>query len=141
MDVSEQCRDQLPQVRSHVCLQQVGAKQSDATVDVEADAAGRDDAVAISVGGGDSTDGEAVAPVDVGHGHGAADDARQESHVGHLLDRLVPCDMREKAVVGVYAPGHPHAPLVLLGQLPGVFVKPLENLGPVHGRLHLRLNV
>ena len=55
-----------------------------AAVDVEADAAGRDDAV----GGAHrrhAADREAVAPVDVGHRHARLDDPRQRRDVGDLL--------------------------------------------------------
>lgn len=50
---------------------EVGAQEAHAAVDVKPDAAGRDDGVGLGrVKGGHVADGEAVAGVQVGHGHG-----------------------------------------------------------------------
>ena len=73
---------------SDVVVGEVRPEQSDATVDVEADAAGADDA-GLHVDGGDATDGEAVPLVTVGHHDGEALDTRQGRDVPYLLERLV----------------------------------------------------
>jgi hypothetical protein len=71
---------------AHVGLRQVGAQEAHAAVDVEADAARRHDGRRVPhVEGGHVADGEAVAAVHVGHGHGLFDNARQRRHVGDLL--------------------------------------------------------
>jgi hypothetical protein len=81
-----------------------------AAVDVEADAARRDDAVG-GVHGRHAADGKAIAPVDVGHGETRFDDPRQRRDVGDLVKRLVAAGDREQLVAGVDKPGHAHVPL------------------------------
>src|SRR3989304_3333328 len=58
---------------------------ADAAGDVEADPARGDDAL-LGIEGGDAPDGEAVAPVGVGHGEGGGENAGQGRDV---RDRLV----------------------------------------------------
>ena len=71
-----------------VRLRQVRAQQPHAAVDVEADAARRDDrARVVHVERGDVADREAVARVDVGQPDRRAHDARQRGDVRELLHR------------------------------------------------------
>ena len=66
--VAEQILDQRAQMRLDLAVEEVDAHQADAAVDVVADAAGRNDAAFVRIGGADAADAEAVAPVDVRHG-------------------------------------------------------------------------
>ena len=75
--------------RAHVVELELRAHQSHATVDVEADAARRDDAVGL-IHGRHAADGEPVAPVDVRHRDARGDDAGERGHVRDLLERLDP---------------------------------------------------
>ena len=76
-------------IRGATCSRlQPRAEQAHPAVDVVAHAAGGDDAL-FQVEGRHAADGEAVAPVDVGHGQGGAHDPRQGCDVGHLLQALV----------------------------------------------------
>ena len=62
-----------------------GKQVADAAGDVEADAAGRDDAAGLGVERGDAADRKTVAPMGVGHGEGGFLDAGQGGHVGNLF--------------------------------------------------------
>src|SRR5207302_2014248 len=62
------------------------ADQTDAARDVEPDPSRRDDTAPARVGGGQATDGTAVAPVDVRHGEGGRHDAGEGRDVRHLLE-------------------------------------------------------
>ena len=94
-------------------------QQPDATGDVEADAAGRDDPSGAHVGGGHAADREPVAPVHVRHRVGGLHDARQGRDVGDLLQRVV------TGVAGQQLPGReddprdPHRALALDAVAPG----------------------
>ena len=66
-----------------------GKQVADAAGDVEADAAGRDDAAGLGVERGDAADRKTVAPMGVGHGIGGLDDAGEAGDVGRLLQDLV----------------------------------------------------
>ena len=113
--------------RPHVFDAEPRAHQPHAAVDVEADAARRDDAVGL-VHGRDAADGKAVAPVDVRHRDAGAHDAGQGRDVGHLLQRLLVTGLLEEARVRVHAPGHAH--LVIAGDLVDELAGPLD----AHGR-------
>src|SRR6185295_5255606 len=58
--------------------------------------------------GGDAADGEAVAPVEVGHGERVADDAGEMGDVADLLDRLVGLLRLHELARGIDAPGDAH---------------------------------
>ena len=77
---------QLAQLRAHLRLAEIGAHQPHAAIDIETDAARRDDA-ARHIGGADAADRKAVALVDVGHRQARADDAGQRRDVGGLFER------------------------------------------------------
>ena len=65
--------------RLDVVARQAGVQAAHAAGDVEADAARGHDAALVRVEGRHAADGEAVAPVRIGHGVGRADDARAAS--------------------------------------------------------------
>jgi hypothetical protein len=99
--------------------------------DVEAHAARGDDAAALGVEGRHTADGEAVAPVGVGHGIGGLHDAGQGGHVGDLLvDLLV--HIAHQGLAGIDDGRHVHVALGL--DAPGEVVYALELL-QVHGGL------
>jgi hypothetical protein len=77
--------DQLTEPWTHLGLGEIGPQHAHAAVDVEADAARRDDA-AVGAKCGHSADGEPVAPVTVGHAQRRPHDAGQTGHVGDLLE-------------------------------------------------------
>ena len=122
-DVVEQGIDQVIHAAGHLLPLQLGAEQAYAAIDVVADAAGRDDAV-YRVKGRHAADGEAVAPMDVGHGHGGPHDSRQGGDVGHLLEALILLDG------GQHLPGTedqpPGAHFAFPGNLPAIVVELLE---------------
>ena len=98
---------------------QARAEQAHPAVDVVAHAAGGDDAL-IRVEGRHAADGEAVAPVDVGHSQGGTHDPRQGGDVGHLLEALVGLKAREHLLGTKDQP--PGAHLALPRNLPAVLV-------------------
>ena len=118
-DVGEQGVHQGFHPGRHLLPAQPRAEQAHPAVDVVAHAAGGDDAL-VQVEGRHAADGEAVAPVDVGHGQGGAHDPRQGGDVGHLLEALVCLDRREHLFGAKDQP--PGAHLALPGNLPAVFV-------------------
>jgi len=75
-DVAEELIHQWPDSILGFAPLEIGPQQPDAAVDVVTAPSGRDDAPFLRVGGGDSTDAESVAPVDVGHGQAGLLDAR-----------------------------------------------------------------
>ena len=83
-------------------------QQANAAVDVEPDAAGRDDAF-LGVHRGDPADGKAVAPVHVGHGQRVPDDAGQVRDVDELRERRVVAQRRHLRLAGVDARRDTHA--------------------------------
>lgn len=89
--VPVQLVDELVPPPVEVLYRQVGPDQADPAVDVEPYAA-RGDGAGAGVHRGDAADGEAVAPVYVRHGHGAADDPGEAGDVGGLLRRVVRAD-------------------------------------------------
>ena len=66
---------------------QITAQEAYAAVDIVADPAGRNDSF-FGIKGSDSADRETIAPMDVWHGHGWADDAGQGCDVADLLEGL-----------------------------------------------------
>src|SRR6185369_13428037 len=118
-DGGEQRDGEPREVRAHVRSVEPGTQETDAAVDVEADAARRDHAL-VRVDGGDAADGEAVAPVEVGHGERVADDAGQVRDVHHLRERGVVAQLAHELIAGVDAPGHAHA--AVPGDLPYLVV-------------------
>jgi hypothetical protein len=101
-DRAVQRRGELAQLGPHVGHLQIGSDQPDAAVDVVAHAA-RGEHALVGVEGGHAADGEAVAPVDVGHGEGGADDPRELGDVGNLLGGAVLLDGAHHLFGGVDA--------------------------------------
>ena len=118
-DVGEQGVHQGFHPGRHLLPAQSRAEQAHPAVDVVAHAAGGDDAL-FQVEGRHAADGEAVAPVDVGHGQGGSHDPRQGGDVGHLLEALVFLEHREHLLGAKDQP--PGAHLALPGNLPAVLV-------------------
>ncbi len=84
-----------------------GRQGAHAAGNIEADAAGRHHAAGLGIEGGDAADGEAVAPMGVGHGIGGAHDAGQGRDIGDLLGDLV-VHVADQRLIGVDHGGHPH---------------------------------
>ncbi len=127
--VLEEPVGELPDDRPDLVLPQAGADETGAAVDVEADAAGRDDAV-VETHRRHAADREAVPPVDVGHRQRVADDPRQEGDVGDLLDSLVLRHRPQHALIGEDEAGDAHAALVAHRQPPAVLVDLLQHVEP-----------
>jgi hypothetical protein len=70
--------------RVHFLAAQIGDKEPDAAVDVEAHAVGADHALILRIEGRDPPYGKAVAPVDVRHGQGRLDNPGKRGHVADL---------------------------------------------------------
>ena len=86
---------------------QAGAKGPHAAGDVEADAAGRDDAAGVRIERRDAADGKAVAPMGVRHGVRGLHDPRQGRDVRRLLvDLLV--HLPDQLLIREDDHGHPH---------------------------------
>jgi hypothetical protein len=118
-DELPQRRDEVGEVRPHVIVEvQIAAKQAHAAADVEANSPRRDHAVPVHVRGRDPADGEAVPPVDIGHGARRADDPRQGGHVGDLLRGAVLERLREQLLGREDPPRHAHSVPVVGRQLP-----------------------
>src|SRR5262249_9980333 len=128
------------EVRLDVAVEEVGADEADAAVDVVADAAGRDDAAFVRIGGADAADAEAVTPVDVRHGETRLLNARQKRDVGDLLGRLVRFDAFDELFVGEDQPVDAHAFLVGFGNAVAARVDLLERAGKLHFVGHVRLS-
>ena len=78
--------------RKNVLDRQAGSHRADATRNIEADAARRDDAAELRVEGRHPADRKAVAPMRIRHGVASLDDAGQRSDIGRLFARLSrPC--------------------------------------------------
>ena len=110
---------------------EVGAYEPDPAVDVETDAA-RGYGPGLRIHGGHTADGEPVAPVYVGHGHGAADDPGEAGHVGRLEGGVVFPDLREHPLAGVDDGVGEHAGHSSSGYLPPAVVDPPEFAVPCH---------
>ena len=106
-------------------LGELRAKEPHPAVDVEADAARRDDA-RVGAKRGHPADREAVAPVAVGHAERGAHDPGQAGDVRHLLEHAG-VHLPEQRLGGVDARGHEHARLLARRDLPDA----------VAGRVHL----
>ena len=98
--------DRVPARADHLRVER-GRHEAHAAVDVVADAARRH-GPALRVHRGDAADGEAVAPVDVGHREREAEDAGEVRDVRDLLQGRV---VGRRRADGVHAAGHLHAPL------------------------------
>ncbi len=95
----------------------VGREKPDAAVDVEPDAAGRDDAIRPA-GRRHTADREAIALVHVGHAHGPPHDAGERGDVDELLEAPVVAHRFEQSLVGDDADRHPHVGAVGTAELP-----------------------
>ena len=91
---------------------EIAANQTDAAADVVADTARGNDAL-VDVEGGDTADGEAVAPVDVRHGVRGAHDARQTGDVLDLLEGVVEFARLDHAAAGEDPSRHAHRRLAV----------------------------
>ena len=112
----EQPVDQLVEVRLDLLIVQVGGHQPHAAVDVETDAARRDDP-GLGIHGRHAADGKTVAPMPVRHAVGVFDDAGQGGDVGHLVeDPFV--HLGEQVFRGNNPGRNPHAFLVGHGKFP-----------------------
>ena len=100
--------DRVP-VAVEVWFGQVGGDQAHPATDVEADPTRRDHAATFDGGGRHPADREPIAPVDVGHGEGGLDDARQVGDVRHLGRRLVLADHLHQGIGGEDDPGYVHS--------------------------------
>ena len=109
---------------------QVGGEESNAAVDIVADAAGGNDSF-IQVKAGYSPNGKAITPVNVGHGDGRADDAGQASNVGDLIEALVFSDVGHQRLVSEDDAVRIHPPF--LRDSPRAVIDLLE----LHGRAPL----
>jgi hypothetical protein len=108
--------DQLAEARPDLGLGEIGAQHAHAAVDVEADAARRDDP-RVGAEGGHAADREAIAPVAVGHAERGPDDPGEARDVGHLLeDALV--HPGQEGLRGVDPGGDQHPGLLARGDLP-----------------------
>jgi len=127
--IAEDLIEQLLQARAHFLLGQVGAQQTDATIDVVTNPPRRDDAL-LQIHRRHAADRKAVAPVDVGHGNRAAHDAWQKRHIRHLLGRLVLLDLLNHRLAGEDETVHAHAELVAFRNAPAVLVDLLQRTLP-----------
>src|SRR5581483_11837272 len=107
-DHGEERLDDVRNQLSEILEDQTGLHQTDASIDVVADAARRDDAVA-RVHRGDAADRKAVAPMDGGHCERIADDTGQMSHVHYLLEAVVFLYHGKKLLRRINPPRHSQA--------------------------------
>ena len=122
----KQLFDQLSQMRLDVSIEKVGTNQAHSAIDVVAHSARRNDAPFARIGGADTADAEAIAPMNVGHGQARVLNARQEGDVGYLLRRLVLLELFEQTLVSENQPVHAHAGLIAFRYSPAAFVHPFE---------------
>src|SRR5260221_11670143 len=95
-DLPKKLFDQRPELHLHVAVEEVRAHEADGAVDVVADAPGRDYAAFLRIGGADTADANAVAPVNIRHCQAGELDTRQVRDVGDLVRRLVRLELLEK---------------------------------------------
>jgi len=135
-DVAEQLVDELADERLGVGPLDVRAEQADPAVDVVADSAGRDHAAFLGVGRGHPSDGEPVAPMDVGHRQAGLLDAGQRGDVDHLLGAVVELDRLHQRLVGEDQAVDPHVLAVPFGNpvlaRPDLFKRPLKSVRLAH---------
>ena len=117
-DVAEELIDEWPDPGLGVLPVEFRPQEPDAAIDVVADSPGRDDAPRLGVGRGHPADGEAVAPVDVGHRQAGLLNARQGRDVGHLLRTLVLLDLLDQHLVREDQAIDPHVRAVALRDPP-----------------------
>ena len=106
---------------------EIRSDQAHAAIDVVSDATGGDNAVRARVCRSDTTDDEAVAPVQIGHRKRVFDNARQVRDVRHLLQCLVALRLFQQFLVGVYDAINAHALHITFRNTPAVFVNFLES--------------
>src|SRR5579864_117731 len=129
--VAEQALDQFPQMRLHVLVKEIALDEAHAAVDVVAHAAGGDHAAFVGISGAHAADAEAIAPVNIGHGHAGQLDARQKRDVRDLLRRLVLANLLNHSLAGEDQAIHAHALLVLPGNAPATIVDLFERTAVV----------
>ncbi|MBA7662005.1 hypothetical protein ES703_70027 [subsurface metagenome] len=128
-DVVEKLVDQRLYPGSYLLLGKISPHQPDAAVNIETDAPRRYHPV-FNPGRRHPTDGEAVAPVNIGHRQRVADNAGQKSHVGYLLKRVLLKDVVEHGLAGKDATGHRHALLIAGRYLPAVVIYLFDYFSP-----------
>jgi len=99
--------DQRADVRFDLLYFQVRNEKPHATVDIVTNTSGRNDARRVA-GGSHAADGETIALVNVRHGQGVADDARQSGCVDQLLQRAVAQGRFQQFLISVDASRHTH---------------------------------
>ena len=114
---------QRAQHRHYFVTLQAGSKQADTAGDIESNPARGDHPAGRRIGGRDPADREPIPQVQVRHRIGRRHNARQRSHIGHLLQRTVRSQIRDQLTGGIHAPRHPH-------------LSPLRDPEPVRGLLN-----
>ena len=130
--VTEDLVQQLSHPWPNVRFLKVGADQTHAAVDVETDAARRDDARGV-VGGANTADRESVALVNVRHSQTGADDSRERRHVGRLFEGFVLGDFVDDRFGCVDDNIRAHTRLAVARKSPAVVVQPFELFSETHG--------
>ena len=128
-DIAEELVHQGPDLVLDVAPLEVGPEQSDAAVDVVADAPRRDHPALLRVRRGHAANAKAVAPVNIRHGQAGLLDSRQGRHVHDLLGPLVLLDLFDELIVGEDQAIDPHVLAVAHGDLPLARPHLLEGAG------------
>src|ERR1043166_5430473 len=113
-------------MRLDITVKEVGLHQTNAAIDVVADATGRNDAALRGICGTNPANAEAIAPMNVGHGEAGVLDAGQGREIGDLIRRLVLADRVNKSIAGEDPSIDEHTGAIALGDLPTAFVDALQ---------------
>src|SRR5437016_4183856 len=95
-------------------------------VDIVPDSAGANDAALIRICRRDAADGEAIAPMDVGHGEAGALDAGEKRDVSDLVWRLIAANLLHQRFAGEDHAIDAHALLVAFRDAPAASIYLLQ---------------
>jgi hypothetical protein len=124
-NIAENLIDQLLHAGLHISPRQITAKQSHAAINVESDAARRNDTF-LDVRGRDTSNRKAVTLMYIRHGQARSNDPRQRGHILCLLERMVLLNLFHQRTSGVHSHVGPHSRGFIAGDTVAVLIDLLQ---------------
>src|SRR5437667_167204 len=120
-NVAKQLLHQIAKLGPDFLQCQITAQKTNAAIDIKTDAAGRDNAVLL-VDRGNTSNGKAVALMNIRHCKGSADDAGKHRNVGCLFEGLIAADGLEQWLARVHKSVREHSGFIGPWNQPAIIV-------------------
>ena len=120
-NVAKQLMHQIAKLGPDFLQCQISAQKTNAAIDIKTDAAGRDNAILL-VDRGNTSNGKAVALMNIRHCKGSADDAGKHRNVGCLFEGLIAADGFEQWLARVHKSVREHSGFIGPWNQPAIIV-------------------